>query len=42
MEGQLSFLHFAVLACAFVFGVSFFTALYATLLAGIRTEAAVN
>jgi hypothetical protein len=42
MEGQLSLLHFAVLACAFVFVVSFFTTLYATLLVGVRAGAGVN
>jgi hypothetical protein len=42
MEGQLSFLHFAVLVCALVFVVSFFTALYATLLVGTRTGASIN
>jgi hypothetical protein len=42
MEGQVSFLHFAVLVCAFVFGVSFFTTLYAILLVGVRTGAVAN
>ena len=39
---KLNLLHFAVLACALAFVVSFFTMLYATLLVGVRAGAGVN
>ena len=39
---QLNLLHFAVLACALAFFVSFFTMLYATLLVIVRAGAGVN
>ena len=39
---QLTFLHFAVMACALAFLVSFFTMLYATLMVIVRTGAGVN
>ena len=39
---QLSFLHFAVMACAFVFLTCFFATLYVTLLVSVRAGAGVN
>jgi hypothetical protein len=39
---QLNFLHFVVLACVFVFFVSFLTMLYATFLVVVRAGAGVN
>jgi hypothetical protein len=42
MQDQLSLLHLAALVCAFVFVVSFFSTLYATLLVGVRTGAVVD
>jgi hypothetical protein len=42
VSSKLTFLHYAAAACAVVFVVNFFAALYATLLIGLRTGAVVN
>ena len=39
---QLTLLPLAIMACAFVFLMSFFTMLYATLLVGVRAGAGIN